>query len=339
MSTSSATPVHEPDLNELEFQNLYLSMVPGAAGKYAPRTGRTIHQALKTISPQYRTDLETLRETLREKIAAHPTRTRFVHNLAGVRVRATVIHQEEDDIAVVLRRIPPNVPALLDLNIAGHILEPMREWLRKPGIVLVSGTFGTGKTTTASTLFHDYLEIHGGLGIAMESPVEFPLKGDIGQGGLCYQIEIDETHERAWDEAAANTRKSNPAIVFIGEISSPAIARTALSLSTTGRPILATIHGSTHAETIENLIDFAGRDKTVDPRRILAHSLTGIALQTLVGNLPAISLLDVDDEGAELRQAIKDDDEELFTACVSRQDDRLAETTRQTYLANLRIEL
>ena len=308
-----------PTLETLPFQNIIVPIQGGGATYYAPRTGNTTRQAVQEVPAAFLDEVEMLAGKLREKFQALNGANRFIHHIGSIRVRATVLRLQDERIWMVLRNIPAEVPQTSDLNIHPVVLERMGGWLAKKGLILVSGTYGAGKTTTASCLFRDYLLQYGGFGLCLESPIEFPLEGPIGRGGLCAQIPVSETHEDEWTLVAANARKASPSILFIGEISGPAIARAALGLSTTGRPILATIHGGSIAETIDNLVHDADQRKVHLPRSTIAANLIGIAHQTLVNNRPVISTLDIDEAGPQLRDAIRENDHGALDQFVSEQ--------------------
>ena len=331
----SVPPIAEDDtpaLAGLDFSNLLLEISDGGAGDwYTPNTSDIGDQRLLPLPDEYRRDAQELRSQLQARWAV-PTRrtanktTRFNHDLGQIRFRVTVLPAERDEVWMALRRIPPVVPSLPELGIRQTASREMHHWLRQPGLTVICGTYNAGKTTTACALLRHYILTHGGLAIAVESPTEFFLHGPMGDHGRCIQIPVDEEDDGAWRRIAADVRKASPAIIFIGEISTPAIARAALGLSTTGRPILTTTHGGSHLEALQTIIDLANDQGPPTTRLALARNLVGIAHQTLDRGAPDLRLLTVTGHLQEpaIRDAIASEHDEAFQEFADHQTAALA---------------
>lgn len=303
----------------LPFYNMQMCLTAPGAAMYSPESTQSIDQALHRVPGRLRDEMEMLRENL---LAVHenaPKVARFAYNHGEVRLRVAILKTDRATVWVALRRIPPMVPTVEALSMDPMHAEKVRRWLRRPGLTLVVGTFGAGKTWTSTSFFRDNLEENGGFGIMMECPIEFSLTERVGSNGLSLQLPISETDERQWSESAANVRKANPHIIMIGEIANPASCLAAVGLADTGRPVIATTHGGDHTAAIQNLATMADQARLHNARNILAERLTGIMHQTLERGRPTTRLLDVADGGEALREAIRSHDDAAVMLEVERQ--------------------
>ena len=318
---SPQTP--KAEIADLAFTNILLEISgTGSTGQYAPSSGEAIDLRLFPIPEQYATDIEALRHALRDRIKRVPPGTRFSHNVGSLRLRVTPLEAEGNELWVILRRLPPMVPAPEALGISPAIVDEISRWLTIPGLTLIAGTFAAGKTWTGCTMLKAHVVKYGGLAISMESPTEFFMHGPMGEWGRCIQIPVGETTGQTWEQIAANVRKASPSIIYVGEVSTPAIAKIVVALSTTGRPILTTCHGSSHADAINTLASFAEEAGLHTAHATLAASLVGVAHQTMVRGSPVVRLLSMDQPSTEdIREAIATGDNEAINQAAVEQEE------------------
>lgn len=135
----------------------------------------------------------------------------------------------------VLRRFPVVVPDLSTLGIYDrHISTLMQPGLT--GLLVFSGAFGQGKTTTASALVSARLRLYGGVAVTLEDPPEMPLEGRHGEG-VCYQTWAKQGE---LDAACRQASRWAPSIIFVGEIRDSETAAEALRASVNGRLVICT---------------------------------------------------------------------------------------------------
>ena len=116
----------------------------------------------------------------------------------------------------------------------------------------------SGKTTLASAFVAARLSRYGGHGVTFENPPELPLAGDWGDGGSCFQVEINGEDELAQEIERAH-RYGSPNILFIGEVRTKWAAREALrmALGSSRQIVVATIHGLNFVAALHRLINWA----------------------------------------------------------------------------------
>jgi Tfp pilus assembly pilus retraction ATPase PilT len=249
------------------------------------------------ISPpeEYRPILYGLANDLRLKLKSNHKNHRFVHTTANVRMRGTIF-QTEREKWIVLRRIPPLPFNVGEIGFSQSHTKMIQAWTDMPGLILICGGFGSGKTTTAASFFTDHLERNGGLGITAESPPEYFLQGTVNEHTLCFQIPIEPDDDFQWSKTAADIRTAAPSIIYIGEILNSTIANITLDLAMTARPVIATSFGADPAEAIEHMLSLAAaKDPTTTEhkRQLLSKCLTGISHQVLVNGKPRVEIFNV----------------------------------------------
>lgn len=186
-----------------------------------------------------------------------------------------------NETVFVLRRLPSEVPTLSKLNIHSGYLDHFR----KPnlsGLVVISGAYGQGKTTTASAIVAERLKLFGGVAITIEDPPEMPLEGVHGKG-ICYQTWVDHG---GFGEACRKTARYAPDIIFMGEIRDADAAGEALRASINGRLVICTIHADSVATAIERIYSLANGavGSSEDTSSLLANGLLAVMNQKLEGS-------------------------------------------------------
>ena len=151
------------------------------------------------------------------------------------------------------------------------------------GLVLVSGSFGSGKSTTSAACFKSWVNAHGGVGITLEDPPEKPLQG-FHEGGQIYQVAV---RNNGFAEAIKSSRRWAYRYLFLGEVRDQASAEELLQIALGGPMVLTTIHASGPVEALMALSKFAagsGSASAVNDR--IAACISGVLWQTLaVGKL------------------------------------------------------
>ncbi|HRQ60402.1 MAG TPA: type IV pilus twitching motility protein PilT [Alphaproteobacteria bacterium] len=177
--------------------------------------------------------------------------------------------------SAVFRTIPTEVPTMADLDLPPII---RRFADLEKGIVLVTGPTGSGKSTTlASMINHINTETPKHI-ITIEDPVEF---FHTSKKSLINHREVGmDTHTFA--RALKSSLSEDPDVILVGEMRDYETIALALTAAETGHLVLATLHSSSAAKTIDRIIDvFPTGDKSM-VRAMLANSLQGVVAQTLL---------------------------------------------------------
>lgn len=238
---------------------------------------------------------ETVEETPREEFAIR-------HNETAYRVSVLV---SMTDTVYVLRRFPSKVPHLDELNIHSRYVENfMRPSLS--GLIVISGAFGQGKTTTASSIVSSRLEKFGGVAITIEDPPEMPLEGKHGEG-VCYQTWVGQG---GFGDACRKAARWAPSIIFLGEVRDAESAAEALRASINGRLVICTTHADSVPMAIERMYSLANGTvgSPEDTSSLLANGLLCVMHQKLEGDVkrPKLEFLWMgDDETQGVRNTIR----------------------------------
>ena len=147
----------------------------------------------------------------------------------------------------------------------------VKRMLAKPGLVLITGPTGCGKSTTLAC-FLLMLASRSRHIVTIEDPVEYIVSGTD-------QLSLPSDGKLRFADALRSVLRQDPDILMVGEIRDEEAARTAVRAAITGRLLLSTLHTSDAAAAIPRLRDLGIRDG------FLADALSGVIAQRLVRRL------------------------------------------------------
>jgi twitching motility protein PilT len=189
-----------------------------------------------------------------------------------------------------MRHVVTRVPNFSELNLPPVVQQLA---LEPRGMVLVTGTTGSGKTTTlASMIDHINRNLRRHI-VTVEDPIEI-LHSDIKC--IINQREIGLDTEN-YATALKYVLRQDPDIILIGEMRDQETVRTALTAAQTGHFVLSTLHTIDVSETVNRIIDFFPLYQQKQVRIMLAGSLRGIISQRLLvrgdgkGRVPAVEVM------------------------------------------------
>lgn len=277
-------------LKDIDLKDIYLgrkdAWLAGVPGTLDP-----------VIAPDHCVDeLNELRVVCDETVAlAHKDEFAIRHN--GVAYRVSIM-KSINEVVYVLRRFPATIPMLDSLSIhSGYVGQLMRPGIT--GLIVVSGAFGQGKTTTASAIIAARLKLYGGVAISIEDPPEMPLEGRHGEG-VCYQTWVDRG---GFGDACRKAARWAPSIIFLGEVRDPETAAEALRASLNGRLVVCTTHADSVPMTIERMYSLANgvTGNSDDTASLLAGGLLCVVHQRLEGEpkRPKIEFLWLGDQDSQ----------------------------------------
>jgi twitching motility protein PilT len=161
------------------------------------------------------------------------------------------------------------------------------------GVVLVTGTTGSGKSTTLAAMIKQVNDKEAKHIITLEDPIEF-LHRD--SKSIIQQREIG-TDTESFGKALRRILRQDPDIILIGEMRDEETVETALSSAETGHLVFSTLHTLNATETINRIIDFFPLEQNKQVRAMLAGTLQGIVSQRLVrtvdgkGRVPIVEVM------------------------------------------------
>ena len=162
------------------------------------------------------------------------------------RFRVNVFRQR-GTIAVVIRHIKAKIPAFEDL----HLPDVIRDMsLTKRGLVLVTGTTGSGKSTTLASMLN-YINQNEAVNIiTVEDPIEYLYRDD---KAIISQREIG-VDTLSYANALRAALRQDPDVLLVGEIRDLETMQIALTAADTGHMVFATIHTTNATETIHRVL-------------------------------------------------------------------------------------
>jgi len=174
-----------------------------------------------------------------------------------------------------MRFIPFGVPKLEDLNLPPAVARLAQE---ERWIILVTGTTGSGKSTTLAAMI-DLVNrsMHKHI-VTIEDPIEFLQRDD---KSIINQREVG-TDTLSFARALRRVLRQDPDIILIGEIRDAETAQIALSAAETGHLVLSTLHTVDATETVNRMIDLFPPHERGQVRTMLAGTLKGIIGQRLI---------------------------------------------------------
>ncbi|MGE3460230.1 MAG: type IV pilus twitching motility protein PilT [Kofleriaceae bacterium] len=192
----------------------------------------------------------------------------------GGRYRVNVF-RKETGVGAVFRSIPSQVPSLDSLG-----LPPVVKKLcdHHQGMILVTGSTGTGKSTTLAAMI-DHLNATRQLNIiSLEDPIEFVHRSKKSQ---IIQREYG-THVPSFAEGVRAAMREDPDVILVGEMRDAETISMAMTAAETGHLVLGTLHTTGAVKTIDRLIDALPTDQREQTKSFISQSLIAVLTQVLV---------------------------------------------------------
>jgi len=197
--------------------------------------------------------------------------------------------------------VSQGVPTLAMRHVKTHI--PTFEELRLPpqlknlsyverGIVLLSGTTGSGKSTTLAAIIGEMNRSQRRRVITIEDPIEYLFDDD---QCVITQREVG-LDTLSFENALKHVMRQDPEVILIGEMRDPTSIRTALLASETGHLVLSTLHAGTADLAVPRMLDVFPAEEHDTIRLSLAGNLHAVVCQRLVpdlhgGVIPSVEIM------------------------------------------------
>jgi len=244
----------------------------------APAPGVVEALAASVLDPDRQAELEATGET---------SSGFSVSGLGRFRI---AIHRQRGSMAMVVRRVPPEIPELDQLGLPPQVERFAEE---ERGLVLVTGPPGSGKTTTVAALLNRINHDRSCHILTIEDPIEV-LHADAQ--AMVTQREVGS--DTAGYAAALRTGLRQDAdVIFVGELVDAETTRAALTAAEVGHLVISTMRASGAADTVTRLVDLFPMAEQAQARHSLVATLRGVVNQRLLeradgrGRVAAVEIL------------------------------------------------
>ncbi len=204
------------------------------------------------------------------------------------RFRVSVYFQR-GSVSIVMRHVPFVIQSIRELNLP-PILEELA--LEPRGLILVTGTTGSGKSTTLAAMIEHINKNKITNIITIEDPIEFLFKDD---KSIISQREVG-TDVKNFLTALRASLRQDPDVIMVGEMRDLETMQTALTAAETGHLVLSTLHTLDAPETVNRIISVFPPYHQKQIRLQLASVLKAVISMRLVkrkggGRVPALEIL------------------------------------------------
>ncbi|HUH43135.1 MAG: PilT/PilU family type 4a pilus ATPase [Sulfurimonas sp.] len=227
------------------------------------------------------------------------------------RFRVNVFFQT-DGPSFVFRVIPMKIPTIDEMKFPEMIRNFTKE---SRGLILVTGTTGSGKSTTLAAMIHEINMNYKKHVITIEDPIEFVHKD---RGCIINQRSVGQD-TLSFDRALRAALREDPDIILVGEMRDRETIELALHAADTGHLVFSTLHTIDAKETINRIIAIFPNEEQNRVRLSLAGVLKGVISQRLIPTkddkrvaameilvkTPTIEKLILENRDYEIREAIE----------------------------------
>jgi twitching motility protein PilT len=198
----------------------------------------------------------------------------FAYANESGRFRTSVIRQRLG-VDLVFRIINTKVRTMDELGLPEHLKLLTRY---QNGLILVTGSVGSGKSTTLAALVEQVNMERREHIITLEDPIEYVFEP---KGCHITQREV-HTHTHSFAVALRGALREDPDVIMVGEMRDLETISLAITASETGHLVLGTLHTGNASRTLDRLLDVFPPDQQEQIRIMVSESLRGVISQQLI---------------------------------------------------------
>jgi twitching motility protein PilT len=188
------------------------------------------------------------------------------------------VYRQRGTIGIVARHIPKPNFDFDGLHLPGAV--KMLSELHR-GLILVTGTTGSGKSTTLAAMINHINSQRRCHIITVEDPIEFLHRDELA---IISQREVG-FDTRSFAEALKHILRQSPDVILIGEMRDQDTIHTAIAAAETGHLVMSTLHTTDAVQTVERIINYFPSFLHQQIRMELSLGLQGVISQRLLTNL------------------------------------------------------
>ena len=214
------------------------------------------------------------------------------------------VFQQRGAIGAVLRVIPFKVLTIRELQLP-PVLEKV--CMEERGLILVTGTTGSGKSTTLAAMIDHINANETNHIMTVEDPIEFFIRD---KRSIVNQREVG-VDTMSFSQALKSALRQDPDVILVGEMRDLETIETALTAAETGHLVMSTLHTQDATETINRIISVFPPYQQKQVRMQLASVLKAVVSQRLIpradgkGRVAAVEILKAT---ARVKELIEDKD-------------------------------
>ena len=214
----------------------------------------------------------------------------LAYGIAGLGRFRVNVFQQRGTVGIVFRVIPFGVKTVEQLHLP-KVVENIS--LENRGLVLVTGTTGSGKSTTLAAMIEQINSDRTCHIMTIEDPIEFLIRD---RRSIVNQREIG-VDTQSFAAALRAALRQDPDVILVGEMRDFETIETALTAAETGHLVMSTLHTLDATETINRIISVFPPHQQKQVRLQLAAILKAVISQRLVpradgkGRVPALEVL------------------------------------------------
>ena len=221
--------------------------------------------------------------------------------------------RQRGSVSLILRAIPFEAPSLEQLGLPAVVRELAEQ---ERGVVLVTGTTGSGKSTTLAAMVRHINENMAKHIVTIEDPIEYLYRDARSE---INQREVGADTD-SFQQALRRVLRQDPDVILIGEMRDQVTVQTALSAAETGHLVFSTLHTADAGETINRILEFYEPHEQMQARSMIASVLKGVISQRLVQEADGegrVAILEVLRQTGRVADTIKDGDVSLLPEIIA----------------------
>ena len=200
------------------------------------------------------------------------------------------LFRQRGTTGIAIRAVNTSVPTFDDLHLPSIIKKLAQD---QRGLIVVTGTTGSGKSTTLAAVLEEMNATRGVNIMTVEDPIEYIYRD---KKAIISQREVGGDTE-TFASALRHAFRQDPDVILIGEVRDLETMSIALTAADTGHLVLTTLHTLNVVETITRIVSFFPPHQHQQIRLLLAGTLRSIICQRLIprsdtpGRVPALEIM------------------------------------------------
>ena len=166
---------------------------------------------------------------------------------------------------------PRNIRTMEELELPIEHLTPLTRY--QNGLILITGSVGSGKSTTMASLVDFINKDREDHILTLEDPIEYVFQS---QGCHVNQREV-HSHTESFPKALRGALREDPDVIMVGEMRNLETISLALTAAETGHLVLATLHTGNAPRTLDRVLDVFPVDQRDQIRVMVSESLRGVS--------------------------------------------------------------